>query len=339
VQEQPSLTIDADVESFESVPLVSVIVPVYNHAKYVRESLDSIISTGYRRLEVVVVNDASDDDSDAVIRDWIRRNPNQNVVYVSHDRNMGPAKTFNEAIRAARGELLCFSSGDDLIMPNGILDRVEYLMLNPDKFLVFGDCHVIDEEGKTLFQSGIEGLYHSAGMRKKMLLVDELLPYSVFFNWAVCGPAHMIRASGFQVVGFYDESLVLDDWEMYLRMATVGKAAFIDSYVGKYRLHPHNLIKIHGSRLVDDQVKIAERYAHHFGRIAFTRVATLRMVQGYTKPRSVFARTLYLLVAGPLFLVSIWIARFMGLMLLLKSKSRDHFQEPSTNRLQGDRDE
>src|SRR5260370_23620414 len=100
-------------------PSVSVVVPVYNQASYVKESLDSVVQTRYPDLEIIVVNDASTDHSAAVVADWIKRNPRVEAQFLDHPCNFGGTKTLNDGIRVARGEYVLVLVGDALLLANG----------------------------------------------------------------------------------------------------------------------------------------------------------------------------------------------------------------------------
>lgn len=318
--EQASLATEIDSETFTHRPLVSVIVTVYNQAPYVRECLDSIVGTGYPNMELIVVDDASQDGSDEVIRRWIGEHPGQGMVYLNHQQNAGLANSLNEAIGVARGEILCLIAGDDLLLPNGIADRVDYLSRNPDKLLVFADCHVIDAEGKQIHESAIEGLYRRAGMRKRQLAVDKLVPYSIFHNWAICGPMTMCRPEAYRAAGLYDNQLIVDDWDLYLRIAALGKVGFHNGYVGKYRLHRQNTITTQRERVVRDCLRICRKYAHLFPVTSSLRSTFLQTYCRYNDSRSAPRKAFYFLLTGALYMLSGCVYRAVGWVLLLKYK-------------------
>ncbi|HZS07218.1 MAG TPA: glycosyltransferase [Blastocatellia bacterium] len=312
----------ADHQTPVSCPLVSVLVTVYNQGQYVRECLVSIVNNSYPNLEIIIVDDASQDDSDTVIRDWIRDYSDEDVIYLRHERNVGLASSLNEAIRAAHGGILCLIAGDDLLLPNGIADRVDYLIQNPDKLLVFADCHVINESGRQIHESAIEGLYRKFGMRKALLAIDELIPFSIFHHWAICGPMTMCRSEAFAVAGPYDDRLMVDDWDLYLRVAVAGKVGFCDRYVGKYRLHHGNTIVTHRQRVLDDCIRISRRYAHHFPGVPGLRTTMLRAYWQYNESKSSPGRAFYYLVTGLLWALSTCICKSIETVLVLKYKYR-----------------
>lgn len=264
-----------------AAPLVSVIVGVYKHAPFVAECLDSIVAGSYPNLELIVIDDASPDDSDAVIRDWLARHPGAPVRHVRHPRNLGVTKSFNEGVRLVRGRYICIIAADDVMMPDGIAVRVAYLAAHPDKLAVFGDCHVIDAGGQPVTTRGLDrgGLSNDfarqAGQRKELLAIDELMPFNIVFHWAVPGPVFLCRAETFDVVGPFDETLTIEDWDIYLRIAATGRLGFVDAFVSKYREHGTNS----GARMQDvkriEAAKVARKNLRRFGPINALRLAAI----------------------------------------------------------------
>ena len=301
-------------------PSVSVVMTVYNHARYVKESLSSVASSVYPVLEIIVIDDASKDESDSIIQQWIREHRDHPITYIRHEQNRGLTKTLNELISMARGELIFFNSGDDVILEEGIEKLADYLASNPNKLAVFADCHVIDRDSKQLHESGIEGLHRRSGMRKSMLEIDSILRFSIFYHWGVCGPGFMMRKETCSLVGPYDEELALDDWDMYLRLASIGKLGFYNGYTGQYRLHGKNSIVRHRSRLIRDAVHVGRKHAHNFGGIPSLRIAGLSALFQYCEAKSRLLKLFYFFESGTLLFISNYIHRAMRLILLLSHK-------------------
>jgi glycosyltransferase involved in cell wall biosynthesis len=247
-----------------SVPLVSVMVACFNHERYVTKCLDSIVATGYPNLELVIVDDASVDGSDKVIKSWLEDHSALNARYLPHTINMGLIRSLNQVLTLVTGEYFSPIAADDAMLPNGIIDRVRYLQAKPGKLAVFGDSRVIDASGQPLFTSGIEGLLGPVGMRRRHLAIDRLIPYCVVFTWAVPGPVFLCRRSAFDVVGLYDEELVVEDWDMYLRLSAIGALGFVDSVVSEYRVHDTNLTRLYPPEMHDDMMKTAGKNAHRY---------------------------------------------------------------------------
>jgi glycosyltransferase involved in cell wall biosynthesis len=278
-------------EGHRAIPLVSVMVGCFNHERYVKECLDSIVATEYKNLELVIVDDASIDGSDQVIKGWLQEHPTLPVRYLPHAINLGLTRSLNEAIMVATGDYFCPIAGDDAMLPNGIIDRVRYLQTHPAKLAVFGDCHVIDASGRPLFASGIEGLHRRRDMRRRHLAIDRLIPYCVVFTWAVPGPTFLCRSSAFDVVGLYDEELVVEDWDMYLRLAAIGALGFVDAVVSEYRIHDTSMTRVYPAKMLNDITKVATKNALRYGGLKRAHLnATAQRGSATSRTRKMQAR-------------------------------------------------
>lgn len=261
--------------------LVSVVVGVYNHARFVEECLDSIAGGSYPNLEIVIVDDASRDRSDEAVRGWIARHPDVPVRHIRHERNLGFTRSLNEAIEVMRGEYFSLIAADDVMLRDGISARVAYLERRSEKLAVFGDCEVIDAEGNPVHRDGLErgGLDNDfarkAGQSKRLLQIDELMPSNIVFHWAVPGPVFLCRAETFDLVGGYDEELAIEDWDMYLRVAATGRLGFLDQRVAKYREHDTNSGAAMGSRKRVEAAKVARKNLRRFDPINALRLAAI----------------------------------------------------------------
>ncbi len=220
-------------------PLVSVVIPLYNHEKFIIDALESVLGEDYPNMEIVIINDGSTDRSDEVVKSWLKEKKikKKHIKYFSRE-NRGLSATLNELINRAEGEYIAVLASDDMLVKGGIKARVDYLMSNPDKLAVFGDCEVIDISGRKIFESGLTELYSA---NKKRLASDSGIKYEFICNWSVPGPVLMFRKSTVDIVGGYDETLKVEDWDFYLRLAARGAIGFVDQKVAKYRLHGNNL--------------------------------------------------------------------------------------------------
>jgi glycosyltransferase involved in cell wall biosynthesis len=229
------------VNQTEASPLVSILVPLYNHARYVGRCLDSVLEDGYPRVEIVIIDDGSQDESAALARRWYEGVDARRIKRFDLESrpNRGMIRTLNQLIAKARGDYLVLLASDDYLLPGGIAARLEYLRMHPHKFAVFGDCIVVDDCGTTTHDSGIVDLY---GGHLECLMNDDLLALELIYNWCVPGPGFMARRELYGRVGLYDDSLTVEDWDMYLRVAAPGLLGFIPGPVAAYRYHGGNSV-------------------------------------------------------------------------------------------------
>ena len=100
------------------MPLVSVIVPVYNVSEYLPNCLDSIKKQSFKDYEIIIINDSSPDNSAEIIDDFIHNNPELSISIINHPENKGLSAARNSGIRIAKGEYLYFIDSDDDILPD-----------------------------------------------------------------------------------------------------------------------------------------------------------------------------------------------------------------------------
>ncbi len=124
-------------------PLVSVIVPVYNGARYLRESLDSILRQSYASVEVIVMDDASADETPAIIASYGDR-----IRSVRQPANLGQFDNVNAGIGLARGELIAVYHADDVYEPHIVRREVEFLEAHPEVGAVFCLDVFVDQENR-----------------------------------------------------------------------------------------------------------------------------------------------------------------------------------------------
>lgn len=203
--------------------LVSVIMPLYNAERYVVESIESILIQSYDHLELIVVDDCSQDDSFNIVKKLAEKD--RRIHLFSNAVNLGVAKTRNRAVQEARGEYIACLDNDDVARPDRIAEQVTFLQNHPDHGLVASDIEIIDEESRPV---AVRTYPHSdAEIRQSMLRVNP-----------VANPACMFRRSVFnELGGAYDESVCpVEDYDFVLRVAAHYKLANLEQRLTKYRI-------------------------------------------------------------------------------------------------------
>lgn len=232
-------------------PLVSVIVPIFNHSSYIEECLNSIKSSDYSNLELLLCDDGSQDNSLDVVKAWIEKNPNVNTKLYTQ-KNQGVCKTLNRLILESSGEFIVVCASDDSLNTSGITERYKYLEDNTEKLAVIGDAFIINDESEVVGSSAMKELYSANYDNLKHNIIRELV-----LRWSVVGPTLMIRKSAYDMIGLYDESLAIEDREFYLRLLKNNNLAFIPINVANYRVHNKN-VSMQG---FEKRLKISEQVA------------------------------------------------------------------------------
>lgn len=194
-------------------PLVSVIIPTYNRAAVVGRAVESVLSQTYSRIEVLIVDDGSTDDTQAVLRHYSDR------VQVITQKNQGPTIARNRGIERSRGDIVAFLDSDDYWLPSKLSRQVRLLdQAGPAVPCCLCNCRVQYNNGpgtSTFKIAAMESPY-SEGLW--MNPAEVLITRFVMFNQAIA-----IRRSALDQVGVFDESLKFgEDYDLPLRLALEG---------------------------------------------------------------------------------------------------------------------
>lgn len=230
-------------------PLVSFLVPAYNHEAFVQRCLDSVLEEDYPNKDLLIINDGSSDRTHQKISEWIERCGDRVKVDYVNRPNRGRAYTHNEISERANGDYLRFSASDDYFLPGGTIKLVDYLLGHPSKMAVVGDAVVIDPDGSPVHDSAMIGLYRA---RKHRYSTDEGIRREVISRWAVGGPTLLMTKAGYKASGGWREDMRIEDWNLFLRLVAIDALGFVDAKVGAYRLHGSN-----SSRGRDRETRIA----------------------------------------------------------------------------------
>ena len=115
-------------------PLVTVAIVTYNSAKYIEDALESVKNQTYKNIELIISDDASEDNTVEICRNWISKHKANfyAVKIITVEKNTGIPANFNRALNSASGEWIKFVAGDDIIYPDCIKDNIEFVKKNPE---------------------------------------------------------------------------------------------------------------------------------------------------------------------------------------------------------------
>jgi len=201
------------------IPTVSVIIPTYNRAYSISQTIESVLQQIYQDFEIIVVDDASTDDTKEVVK----RFGDSRICYLRHEKNRGAPWARNSGAEAARGEYLAFLDSDDVWYPRLLEQQVAALTDLPlDVGMVC--CGLIRKEGDNC-KALIPG--------KRGLSFDE----NLIFGNGICTSSFLVRKTAFQAVGgFSIEFSSFQDFDFLLRMTAKYQAATLDEVLLEYRL-------------------------------------------------------------------------------------------------------
>lgn len=198
-------------------PKVSIVIPVYNAADYVREAIDSVLAQDYPDVELIVLNDGSTDNSLDIIKEYEGR-----LIWGTHE-NRGQANTMNKGWQMASGDILSYLSADDLLLPHAVSKSVACLCEHEEVVLTYGDYELIDEKSELI---------------KRVNAPD--FDYYTMVVKTVCmpGPGVFFRRSVFEKTGGWNPELrQVPDYDYWIRAGLNGAFARIPVSLARFRVH------------------------------------------------------------------------------------------------------
>lgn len=232
-------------------PLVSVLLPVYNGAAYLTEAIQSIIDQTYDNFELIIINDGSTDESDAIIRKFV----DPRIRY-NQQENQGLAATLNKAVNLATGKYLARQDADDISLPQRFEKQVAFLETNSDYGIVGTWAEIWVETEKT------ERVHNHPA--KSIILKFDLLFDNPFVHSSL-----MIRKAVFEQVGLYATAKERqpEDYELWSRIAREFEVANIPEILQVYREVQGSICRTGVNPFLDRVISLsAENLAWYLGR-------------------------------------------------------------------------
>ena len=221
-------------------PKVSVCIPTYNRANYVGEAIKSVLNQTLKDLELIIVDDASTDNSIEVIEKF--KDPR--IKFYKNEKNLGMVGNWNKAVSLASGKYITILHSDDKYLPQFLAAESKLLDRDPEIGYIFSACRIIDENGNLHWVHKWQekkhfGLFILAKDRKTSILDGhEVLKEHVYDNF-VRFPTVMIRRECYDKVGMYTNKFRFGpDWNMWMRIELHPyKVAYLEEAYAEYRKH------------------------------------------------------------------------------------------------------
>ena len=258
-------------------PLVTVVIPSYNHQAYVAQSIQSVFSQTYKEIELIVIDDGSSDASEKVIQKLLR---GDNFKFIVR-KNKGLAATLNEGIKLAKGLYICFLASDDYFMPKRVEHAVSRLKGSDDDLIaVYTNGFVIDKKNKKL--SKFSDIYPRP-------MVGDVYSNLIVSNWI---PAMGITYKTNLLKKFmFDEHFKIEDHALYLKIFK-GNKFKIDFYKSLdfcYRQHGANIsnnskVMTYESKLIKKNFTDVKRHAEFiesFKKRSFSKIFNMNRYDLY----------------------------------------------------------
>jgi len=206
-------------ESFSSLPLVSIVTPSFNQAKFLEETIRSVLDQDYPHIEYILIDGGSTDGSVEIIRKYAHR-----LAYWVSEKDRGQTDALNKGFAAANGSILAWINSDDTYQPGAIRSAVDYLISHPRVGLVYGDLNFINERGEIVgkFPAAQTDL---ARLRRGYVHIPQ--------------PAAFFRTDLWKKVGPLDPSFYFAmDYDLWVRLAGLSDLQYLPGQVwANFRLH------------------------------------------------------------------------------------------------------
>ena len=239
-------------------PEISVIIPTYNYANFIREALDSVFNQTFQDFEIIVVDDGSTDDTKAIIESYGDR-----VIYISQ-KNQGPAIARNTGIMSSRGTYIAFLDADDLWYPDKLEKQIALFKANPKLGMVLADNALFDDEG----------IYKNY-VGKKAYLFDGDLVTNIFLRSGVVTPTVIVKREAFDKVGLFEEGLfIAEDDNMWIRIACEFDVDIVDEALAQIRNHRTRTMSV-STKLVESVENNIKLLTTKYGPKVASKIAPL----------------------------------------------------------------
>jgi glycosyltransferase involved in cell wall biosynthesis len=269
-------------------PLVNVGIPTYNGAKYLRESVESVLAQTFRDFELVIIDDLSSDETWIIAEEYARKDPR--VSAVRNNRRLGLVANFNRCIESTKGRYICVWHQDDVMMPENIEYKVALLEANPQVGFVHSNVLMIDDQGQVLsehWELDSRQDYVWAGRDFFLKMIQPGKNY-------VCCPSVLARRECYERLGnFRSELYFTCDWELWMRFSLYYDVGCLGAPLVHFRRHRGSeSYRIEGSISDIEQELLAKRLVltDHGHRIPDAAKLKKHMVAGISREELLRAR-------------------------------------------------
>jgi glycosyltransferase involved in cell wall biosynthesis len=215
---------------------VSIIIPAYNAAKYLRESVESALAQTYSEREIIIVDDGSTDGTSQILAEY------GDAIRVIHQTNQGSAAACNTGVAVAQGEWVAFLDADDVWLPEKLAQQIEYCgntAISHTDSICFGDA--LSSEVR---RSSFEPPYTGKVLRE--LLIRNFITKSTV----------LMRRQVFQDFGGFDPSYIaVEDWPFFLKVCAEHELGYLPEAVVRYRVHKKSK-SMQGRKTLADHLRI-----------------------------------------------------------------------------------
>jgi glycosyltransferase involved in cell wall biosynthesis len=220
--------------------LISIVTPSYNQARFLEQTIKSVLSQDYPRMEYLIVDGGSTDGSQNLIKKYEKK-----LAWWVSEKDRGQTDAINKGFAHARGDILAWINSDDTYEPGALTAAVAYLQDHPEVGMVYGDCNFIDETGKVI------GKFNSAQTNYRLLRQGYAhIPQQTMF----------FRADLWKQVGPLDPSFYFAmDYDLWTRISARTEIKYVPQTWANFRLHGSGKTILADDRCWPEMVRVHYR--------------------------------------------------------------------------------
>lgn len=218
-------------------PLVSIVLPVYNGARFLRDSIDSCLMQTYPNIELIVVDDASKDNSVDIVKSF----DDDRIRLICHPVNKKLPMALNTGFANSSGSYLTWTSDDNYYVPTAIAEMVTFLKEHPEIDFLFANQYDVDESGK---------------------VVGEVKPgpFEKLTEWCCASGGFLYRRVVYEKLGDYDGKFPLaQDYDYWLRAYMHFRLGHLDRFLYYSRVHPGQMTNRFNTEIIEDTLAVKRK--------------------------------------------------------------------------------
>lgn len=258
--------------------LVSVVLPTYNHAKYLKHSIESVLNQSYKNLELIIVNDGSIDETKDLLKEY-ENSPNITII---HQENKGLPNALNVGFAIAKGEFLTWTSADNFYEETAIHAMVNFLEMNKEIGVVYGNYFAINQNGQKMAAADNWRSYDRKLVDPAIVNLPKRARFFKRIPINSVGPQFLYRASSARTVGKYSDTPGIEDYDFWSRMEIVTEFMRLptEKALYSYRVHGEsisNQLKMEHqiTKIIEIELRISKERAQetNFNKMVGTEIA------------------------------------------------------------------
>jgi glycosyltransferase involved in cell wall biosynthesis len=229
-------------------PKISIIIPSYNTAKFIEETLQSILNQGYSNTECIVVDGGSNDGTLYILKRYEGQ-----IIWIS-EKDKGQSDAINKGLKLATGDIISYICADDIYERDCFRKVADFFDKSPNIMWLCGKCKIVDENGLEIRRpiTWYKNFWQRRYSYNKLLIMDFIPQPAVFW-----------RKDLINEIGLFDvnENLSMD-YEYWLRAAAKYNPGFIDDYLASFRVHPYSKSSISFSKQAKEALSVSRKYSN-----------------------------------------------------------------------------